>query len=445
MNHSLEKLKLRSDDLVIRYENFGALIHDVKFGLIHFLNKSGSKIIYRLQNNLPINSDKNTEYFISVLTEKGLLERKSQTQIKPSKNSFFSPEIYVSDILKNKTLSAPIILYWEVTSKCNLKCKHCYLGNTTKSYLQELSTEEAMEFCKQIIKNKIFWVAITGGEPLLRSDLFDIVSYLTENQICVMLSTNGTLVTERTAKMLKNAGVRSVQVSIDGANHFTHDKIRGVRGSFHKAIKAVKTFIKVGIPDVTIASVATKLNYTEIPKIIDLAVKLRASRYRIINLMLEGNARKNTSELLLDTYEKMNLVKSVKNKLLKCKGKILVQQEDKPTMFYSFKNKERKKSSRIFIGCAAGRTICKVSSDGWVSPCSYFVTKEMLAGNIRKLSLEEIWKHSKVFRLFRNLKFIRGKCAKCKFLHICGGGCRAAAYTYYRDIHAEDPTCWYKE
>lgn len=423
------------EGIVIRPETFGALIHDPQSGLIHIINKTGSDIISDIQKGIIRNHDKNTIDFISSLTEKGLFKG---TNSNFSETSFGSAEIYTGDVFKGKIFSAPIILYWEITSKCNLNCMHCYQGGGKNS--SELTTTQAMEFASEIVKNKIFWVAISGGEPLMRTDIIKIISYLTKNNVCVMLSTNGMLVSEEMATRLKEAGIRSIQVSIDGATSDVHDRFRGVKGSYEKAVQAVKFFIKAGIPDVTIASVATKITFREIPKIIDLAAKLNISRYRVINLMSEGSAHKNISNLMLSDKDRKELVNMVNNKAAEYKDRIRIVQEDRPVALSSL-NKPKK--GKIVIGCAAGKTICKVDAEGNVTPCSYFTTKEMHAGNIKEIPFDKIWKKSRLFSKFRNLGHITGKCAKCKLLQSCGGGCRAAAYTYFRDIYAEDPTCWY--
>lgn len=423
------------ESIVIRPERFGTLIHDPNSGLIHIINKVGSDIISDIQKGIVKSSDKNATDFISLLTEKGLFKGEKNASID---NSFGSAEIYTGDIFKGKTFSAPIILYWEITSKCNLNCMHCYQGGGKNSL--ELTTAQAMDFASEIVRNKIFWVAISGGEPLMRADIIKIISYLTKNNVCVMLSTNGTLVNEEMARKLKEAGIRSIQVSIDGATPDVHDKFRRVKGSYEKAVQAVKFFKKAGIPDVTISSVATKITFREIPKIIDLAVRLNISRYRVINLMTEGNAHKNISNLIMDDNDRKELVNMVNKKAAAYNDRIKIVQEDRPVSLSSL-NKPKK--GKIVIGCAAGKTICKVDAEGNVAPCSYFTTNEMRAGNIKEISFDKIWKKSKLFFKFRNLDHITGKCAKCKLLPSCGGGCRAAAYTYFRDIYAEDPTCWY--
>jgi len=441
--------------LIVRDEEFGCIIHDIKKGLLYVLNNTGKDILHlcNKKNNTNQIIDKimkrykcatdtkpDLEQFIKGLIDNGIINTNQKTPSKTSaaqiQGGLSIFEGFESNPLAHTTLSAPIVIYWEITSQCNLKCIHCYNNSSAKSINGELNTKEIKKVINQLAKQKVFWLAITGGEALFKKDLFKILKYANSKKICTMLSTNGTLMTEENAQKIKESGVLSVQVSIDGIESM-HDKFRGQKGTFKKATNAVKLLVKHKIPDVTISSVATKLNFKEIPKIIDLAVKLNASRYRIITLMPLGRAKNNLSKLWLTTKDKLKLRSLLQKKSAEYNGKIIISQEEGS---FNLLNETLSKNP-VPLGCAAARSICKISPNGDVYPCSYFTDKQTIAGNLRKKGFDRIWKTAPIFKTLREIDHIKGKCAKCKKLKYCGGGCRAAAYNYSHDLYAENPEC----
>jgi len=444
-------------DLVIRDEEFGNLVHHIQKGLIYVMNDTG-KMLLKLCNGTRTIDDVITEVrkdyecdqtlvaqlhqFLQELVKNDILltdEQPNSTmnQVHNALPSFSPLMSFESNPLSRTILSAPIVLYWEITNVCNLRCLHCYKNASENPEGHELDTAEMKRIIDQLAEQKVFWLAVTGGEPLLKKDVFDLLHYASSKKICIMLSTNGTLVDDEKAKKLKEAGVLSVQVSIDGIGK-VHDEFRGREGTFEKAVNAVRCLIRAGIPDVTISSVATRINLQEIPKIVELAISLGVSRYRIITLMPTGRAKSNMQRLWLSNDEKKQLRKLLLETTEKYSDKIHISQEERS--FNLINN--HLSSVEVPLGCAAARSIAKISPQGNVYPCSFFDDNKTIAGNLRQKSFREIWAGAELFKQLRSMDHIEGRCASCKNLKFCGGGCRAVAYNFSGTIYAEDPECW---
>jgi MoaA/NifB/PqqE/SkfB family radical SAM enzyme len=168
----------------------------------------------------------------------------------------------------------PFLVVWDVTYACNLRCRHCY-ANAGRQWPDELSTEEAKRVIDTFDKAGVVAIAWSGGEPMMRPDIYELSRYAYEKGIYVAMATNGTLINENTAQKLWDSGVRFLQVSLDGANPRTHDEFRGVDGAWERATNAIKIASKMGF-FINVAMTATKDNWREIPSVIDLSEKLGA-------------------------------------------------------------------------------------------------------------------------------------------------------------------------
>ena len=181
---------------------------------------------------------------------------------------------------------APFLVVWDITYACNLKCKHCY-ASAGKSLENELTTEEAKQVIDKLDRATVPIIAFSGGEPLVRKDIFELTQYAADKGIYVAIATNATLITKEKAREIKDAGVRFIQISLDGANAETHDKFRGINGVYEKTIQGIKNCVNEGF-FVNIAATATKYNYQEIPKIIDLCEQLNVNWFMLYNFVPTG-------------------------------------------------------------------------------------------------------------------------------------------------------------
>ena len=337
-------------------------------------------------------------------------------------------------------LSAPVGLIWELTRACNLKCKHCF-SDSGRPESKELTTEEVKAAIDLFADQKVFYINFTGGEPLLRSDLFDILHYVSSKRISIDLSTNGFLVTAKTVELLQETNVFQVQLSIDGLGD-SHDRFRGVKGSFQRALEAIKLLRQANF-GVVISTTVNKTNIAQISRLIDLSMDVGASVFKTTLFIPTGRGKLSQQELGLhsDHVRRLAVLMAAKEKEVASR---LVLEKDG---FYPWLLEKNHLPDPAWmrpknVGCAAGTSSLFITADGNVAPCPFL--RQLVTGNVRHDDFSRIWE-SDALNVFRNLKpgDLKGKCSYCQHLGIrCYGGCRAAALAYNGDIYGEDPFCW---
>lgn len=345
---------------------------------------------------------------------------------------------------ENIMVPPPRLIAWELTSACNLNCAHCRASATMERDSKELSTNEAKDFIDEVAELGKSILIFSGGEPLVREDIFELLEYGTKKGLRVVLATNGTLITPEIAKKLKKSGVQRVSISLDGATAKTHDEFRGMQGAFEGAMKAIKILKDANI-SFQINTTITKRNISEIPKILSLAIDLKADALHIFLLVPTGRAEEK-EEIPPKEYEK------VLNWFYEKQKEVDIQLKATCAPHYFRIMRQRAKEEGITIssakthgfeamtkGCLGGNGFCFISKIGEVYPCGYLPA---LAGNIRKTPFREIWKNSKVFQDLRDVNKLKGKCGICEYRKVCGG-CRARAYAKTGDYLEEEPYCVY--
>lgn len=342
----------------------------------------------------------------------------------------------------------PKWIAWEITRRCNLNCVHCRSSSSLEvEGHPDFSLDEAKRALDDIASYAKPVVVLSGGEPLLREDVFDIAAYGTEKGLRMCLATNGTLVTEKICGKIKDAGIKMVSLSLDGASASIHDNFRSQQGAFDGTIRAAELFRKYDI-SFLINSSFTKRNREEIPKVYKLAKKLGATAWYMFMIVPTGRGEDIMEELIpKDVYEEIlewhyEMEKEEDELLVRptCAPhyyRIVLQQAKKKGE--KFKRRTLKFSTGGSKGCLAGQLICLIDVDGEVLPCSYFPKS---AGNIRKQSFKEIWEESELFQSLRDFKQYKGRCGSCEYVNVCGG-CRARAYSMTGDYLAEEPFCGY--
>ncbi len=350
---------------------------------------------------------------------------------------------------------APFQVVWDVTYACNLRCKHCY-ATAGKPLPDELTTEEAMDTIDKFNRLGVTIISFSGGEPLVRKDIYDLMSYAYEKGIYVAVATNGTLINEEVAKKMKEAGVGYVQISIDGTKE-THENFRGIKGCYDRAVEGIKNCVKQGF-FVNVSMTVTQYNYQDVDAVIELCEKLGADWFMHYNFIPTGRGREIVEKDLTPQQREALLTKLyIKNiegskvsllstapqfarVALQCEKEIKEKRCFIPTHFYNILAGERLRELAEFIGgCGAGRFYMSMRANGDIQPCVFFPLK---LGNIRDMSardLEEFWRNNKVFEELRNKDLIES-CGNCEYRYYCGG-CRARAYNYYGDYLKPDPGC----
>jgi len=291
-------------------------------------------------------------------------------------------------------------------------------------------------------------VVLSGGEPLLRPDVFEIATYGTGLGLRMCLATNGTLVTQEICGKIKEAGIKMVSLSLDGASAEVHDDFRCQPGAFAGTLNAARLFRENSI-SFLINSSFTKRNQEEIPKIYRLAKEIGATAWYMFMIVPTGRGEDIMDELIApEDYEKLliwhyEMEKGEKDLLVRptCAPnyyRVVLQQAKEQGDDYQRRSLQF--STGGAKGCLAGQLISLIDVDGNVLPCSYF---PMAAGNIREKSFKEIWEHSELFHDLRNFKAYKGRCGVCEYVNVCGG-CRARAYAVSGDYMAEEPYCTYQ-
>jgi radical SAM protein with 4Fe4S-binding SPASM domain len=314
----------------------------------------------------------------------------------------------------------------------------------------ELNTEEGKMLIDQIAEVSKPILILSGGEPLLRNDVFELAKYGTEKGLRMVMGTNGTLITDPIARQLKLSGIQRIAVSLDSSVPERHDEFRGVKGSWKRTVEGIEACRRNDV-DVQVNTTVTQQNYDEIDEIMTMAEKLGASNFHLFFLVPTGRGKK-VKDISPVMYEKMIrgvLEKSVKHKL-----------NVRPTcapQFMRIAKLMKLKLKHWSRGCIAGLSYCRVYPTGEVTPCPYLPIK---LGNIREKLFKSIWFNSEILRNLRDFNNLKCKCGICEYRDVCGG-CRARAYGLTSDfldvcggLHeptelkgdylAEEPWCTYQ-
>lgn len=324
-----------------------------------------------------------------------------------------------------------MIVSWNVTNACNLKCAHCYRDAGAKK-ADELSTDEGRALIDEIARAGFKIMIFSGGEPVMRDDLYELVAYARERGLRPVLGTNGTLITHEVARKLKEAGMTAVGISLDSMDKKAHDDLRGVAGSWDAAVDGMKACREAGLP-FQVHTTVMEFNYDEVEKITDFAVAVGARGHHVFFLVPTGRAVDIAdASIKADQYERLL------RRLLAKQREVTI--EIKPTCAPQFLRiaKQMGVPTRFSRGCLAGLSYCLINPVGVVQACAYL---DIPAGNVRGKPFSTIWREAEVFQRLRTQEY-SGKCGQCDYQEVCGG-CRARALFYYGDYMAEEPWCLY--
>jgi AdoMet-dependent heme synthase len=387
----------------------------------------------------------------------------------------------------------PRLIFWEVTKGCNLRCIHCRASATELSSPSDLSTRAALDIIDQVAAFAAPILVLSGGEPLYRSDIFQLARYATDKGLRVALATNGTLVTKEVARMIVDAGVKRVSISLDGADALTHDAFRGIPGAFEAAVYGLRNLKALGM-SVQINMTIARHNARQLPEVLDLARQLGADALHTFLLVPVGCGVDIAAEQMVapEEYEEMlnwfydrSLEGGIELKATCAPHYFRVVRQRRVAERRSAEAAARTKaaareaadpagigpsemmmpgSTGIVLnagraghvgghpgghpsdmnamtkGCLAGTGVCFISHEGEIFPCGYL---PVIAGDLRRQTFAEIWNHAEVFQQLRETDNLKGKCGCCEFRNICMG-CRARAYAASGDFLGEEPFCVYQ-
>jgi len=344
------------------------------------------------------------------------------------------------------------LVVWNLTNRCNLCCKHCYISAEDRSYRDELTTEEAKAFLQDIGEMGCPVVLFSGGEPIMRKDIYELAEFGTRAGLRVVLSTNGTLITPEVAGKLMAAGVKYVGVSIDGAER-VHDSFRGRAGCFEEALTGLKHAADAGM-NTGVRFTVNKENVNDLPAVIDAVVARGIPRFCMYHLVYTGRGEEMMA-LDTDLDEKRRTIEYLarRTKELRAAGTdveiLTVDNHSDGVYLYRMvlaEQPERAEEVRQLLelhgGCSAGVKFSNVDPRGNVHPCQFW--PHVTLGNVRERKFSEIWSDESndlLAKLRNKPAHLHGRCGRCGYNSICGG-CRIRAEKVHGDVWGADPACY---
>lgn len=335
------------------------------------------------------------------------------------------------------------LVAWEMTRACNLACVHCRAGACADPDPEQLNFDEGRSLIDGIAEVGKPILIMTGGEPLIRPDFFDLARYAVKAGLRAVLATNGVLVTPDVARDIAAVGIPRVSISIDGPNAESHDAFRKVPGAFEASLKGIANLKSAGV-GVQINTTITRRNRDRLADIMRMAESIGAEAFHVFLLVPTGRAKDMAGEEMgPDEYEETlvefyNLSRSSR---LETKATCAPQ-------YYRILRQQAKAegievSDRTFglnartRGCLGGLSFVFVSHKGELQPCGYF---DVQAGSIRETSFADLWENAEIFKNLRKFSLLEGKCGRCDYVRFCGG-CRARAYEHTGRYMSEEPYC----
>lgn len=341
---------------------------------------------------------------------------------------------------------SPRLVAWEVTRRCNLNCVHCRASSEKGPYPGEFDTAKCLSVLDEIAETGEPIVILTGGEPLLREDIFELARHGTERGLRMVMATNGTLLTPAITSRMESNGIRRVSISLDGATAESHDRFRQVPGAFDGALAGVKALRRAGV-EFQINTTVTRHNLDEVPALLDMAVALGAAAHHLFLLVPTGRARDLVNQEI-EAVEYERLLRWFYR--MRDQVPLHLKATCAPHYYRILRQEARARGEKVTFetygldavtrGCLCGTAFCFIGHDGIVQPCGYL---ELNCGDLKTSSFGEVWEGSDVFQRLRDFDAYEGKCGRCEYLRVCGG-CRARAFEATGNYMAEEPLCAYQ-
>lgn len=338
------------------------------------------------------------------------------------------------------------MIAWEVTRRCNLSCVHCRASADNEPPENELSTEECTSFLDEVSSWAQPVIILTGGEPLLRDDIFEIARHGTDLGLRMVMAPNGTLMDKDNVRRMVESGIKRISISLDGDTAETHDRFRQVEGAFEGALNGIRLAKEAGL-EFQINTTITQHNVHLIENILNLAIELGAAAHHIFLLVPTGRGKYiSDAAISADEYERvLNWFYDQRKK-----APLHLKATCAPHYYRILRQRAREDGEEVTPqnhgldavtrGCLGGSAFCFISHQGEVQPCGYL---NLVCGNIRKTPLKTIWNEAEHFLRLRDFKQYKGKCGVCEYRKSCGG-CRARAFEATGDYLAEEPLCSYR-
>ena len=335
----------------------------------------------------------------------------------------------------SRSIPPPYVVAWESTKACHLACVHCRAEAQISPAEDELTTEEAKQLISQISGEQRLFI-ITGGDPLLRSDIFTLAQYAAERHLKVALALSGTHLSDDKLYQIQDVGVNYVSLSLDGSNASIHDSFRGIKGTFERTISNLSRIKRSKLP-FTIQTTITKHNYLDVKSIHSLVEDIGAVMWDLFMLVPTGRA---TTTMEISPFEYEELLEQLS--ALSQESRIPIKMSCSPQyqrILRKNNQKREKLQNMLQHGCMAGNGYCFISYSGEVYGCGFLPVS---VGNVKHHSFTDLYERSNLFNDLREKTLLKGKCGVCNYKNDCGG-CRARAYAVYGDYLREEPYCIY--
>ncbi|PTD93464.1 radical SAM/SPASM domain-containing protein [archaeon SCG-AAA382B04] len=383
--------------------------------------------------------------FSKLLGDKATVYDALRAQKRKSKNAD-------DDLIRFSSDIKPVVM-WNITRNCNLACEHCYL-DAREPHPDELTKEEGFDFIDDLAELGAPMVILTGGEPLASDNFFDYANYAKEKGLRAVVSTNGTMITPEAAEKMKEADMRYVGVSLDAGTPEKHDEFRGIEGSFEKAVQGIRNARDAGLRT-GVRLTLNKMNWDEVPDLMDLALEENIPRFCIYHLVPTGRGE-DIMDMDITLEQRKKVLDYLFDKTLELRDQdIEILTTDSPMdgvyilerMKEEGFSEERIEKSRKLLelsgGCSIGKKVANVDYLGNVNPCHFAPQKKV--GNIREKKFSEIWNENPnelLCELRSKEEKLMGKCGQCEYKDLCGG-CRQKAWFDSGSFLSEDPQCLY--
>ncbi|MBF0573761.1 MAG: 12,18-didecarboxysiroheme deacetylase [Desulfamplus sp.] len=360
-----------------------------------------------------------------------------------------------SHLLQFSSDKKPVVV-WNMTRRCNLRCVHCYAQSEDISYDNELNHEQSIAMIDDLAQFGTPVLLFSGGEPLVHPRLAEYAEYAVKKGMRAVISTNGTLITKEKAKILKDIGLSYVGISLDGLEE-THDKFRGVKGSFQKALQGIRNCQEAGIK-VGLRFTVNKRNVHEIPGIFDLLEEKEIPRACFYHLVYSGRGSAIANEDLSheETRKSLDLImartRDLHDRDLPKEILTVDNHADGPYLYLKLLNEDPDRAAEVLEllqmneGNNSGRGFGCISWNGDVHPDQFW--REKVLGNVKERPFSEIWTDATnefLMKLKDKKSHVKGRCATCKWLAVCGGNFRARAESIKGDPWDHDPACYLTE
>lgn len=357
-------------------------------------------------------------------------------------------------MLRFSKTASPMVV-WNTTRKCNLRCAHCYINavgeDESEADMGELATREVMNLIEDLVSIKSPMLVFSGGEPLLRNDIYELNMYAMKLGLRTILSTNSTLITMEVAKKIKEAGFAYVGVSLDGSEE-AHDKFRGVKGAFEKSLQGLRYLMGEGVKT-GVRFAITNQNYDELPKVLEITRRENIPRFSLFQLVYGGRG-KEIIDWDIFNEQRRGVMDYIIAEARVSNGMNIVTADNYADGIYLLQEVAEREPERaaevekllaMQSGCPAGDGLANVDNRGDVHLCPYWQSRTI--GNIREKKFSDIWfdeENEILSRMRDKTRYLKDKCGRCKLNRLCMG-CRVRAEVAYGDPFGEDPACYLTE